>query len=220
MWWDRQSQRHGLEPGTGLASLAFGALVVLCRFLGASHLGAAGRALSHRKLRSSRGFLRALHHEVARVFLPGAESQVAKTTIDLTDSIDVAFEFCIFVGHRAHPVIGSNLMMTHVNTCNMGPNPSWSKEARPLFADRESLDNFLAARAMVAGEASLPWGSGCWMAETVSTDHMPMVAGDILFNWCSRISHMQHPVCFLMDLVVFALWHRMELHNWWLNIYI
>ena len=115
-------------------------------------------------------------------FLPGAESQVAKTTIDLTDSIDVAFEFCIFVGHRAHPVIGSNLMMTHVNTCNMGPNPSWSKEARPLFADRESLDNFLAARAMVAGEASLPWGSGCWMAETVSTDHMPMVAGDILFN--------------------------------------
>ena len=69
-------QRHGLEPlpGTGLASHAFGALVVLCRFLGPSRLGAAGRALSHRELRSSRGVLRALHHEVARVFLPGAES--------------------------------------------------------------------------------------------------------------------------------------------------
>ena len=32
---------------------------------------------------------------------------------------------------------------------------SWSKEARPLFADRESLDNFLAARVIVAGEALL-----------------------------------------------------------------
>ena len=72
------------------------------------------------------------------------------------------------------------------------PVTSWLKEARPLFADRESLDNFLAARAMVAGEASLPFGSGCWMAVLiVSTDHMPTVAGDIPYIlWVGLMPHM------------------------------